>query len=1284
MPTRLNCTAIPAEALSLHDQHAEVQNNDESTSNSAKLDALGLSPEELRLKSYNSASKLASLRTHYADFATPQLPSTTVQQERYTPLLELFHDQLSKLGTSTAEQAVEDWTVSASSLLSTLAASEAAATSSPPVEPIHEHIPANRSNGHSLPGAEGLADSLRSIMTGIGQISAALQQIRAELNTNINLARQDFPHGIQEAFKAGAAALDTLRGGPAHVMPASASATVAEPDLDADTELWKWTPESIINRRRIRYDGDPEVEDVEVTEYLVHFYARSSHDDIWCEKHHHEILPFLVKRFEDDLEVRKQQQAEERERLASQESNGRLHTNTSQSVAAKQATKGSKKQVSSTVEDTSGWLLSPSSFQLSPVEPEPSQKCTLCESSCALFKKVTGASSSDDAPEEESETRSKSWMDETVNHTPVKTKTGPGDSSPMPFHIGRPWLQSEDNLLKEVTRDVTTRQLRDDAYWERLSKKFVNRTNFRELRFRWNELTGTGHINPARLVPDTWSDTNTAPPILRRSGQAAATGAPYGPASSAQTTYVVEQQTQPVPELHDTRAPPLDDMVQPQIPGSYGAPLADYQMQLMLLEQQNKRRLLLAKQEQEALDSYHTSQPAHTNRSYMPAQNNPGVMNSAVNDYQMQLMLLEQQNKRRLLRAKQEQGMLNTSQPYSAPVVQSTESSHTLPYVKADELSGMQMRYMLSEQKHKRRVGKKKERQTRNHAHRAMYSAAQHPNRELARSDWKEDSPYSMESLRAEAAYSPISKFGHHHSTQARQDWPRPQPGYHYLSCVPSTPQPQDSQHVQPSSSRLSVPVKDLENAQPPESQVGRKQFDSSDASFSEPALTGRTDMPPTHMLPPLEDERSAGNLHVAPALSYPSILDDRWGNPSGVLASRYPPILAATANSNSQRRPFSGSYLPVAQPNSAYVAEYAGGHTEPVVNDRPISENITDFPTYTRAMHEHQARQWKPVPTANSRPSCHPYDDNPYAVSDSDLHSVNPIYLRTTSAPTTISKDFKQSTAAEVAQPAKYCYKCGIHVVDCRHNKVIALQQLKSADVVNEAGPSGSGMPVDAGIRTHAGRTRLSDGIVPFETPIESAMRPVQAAMDVSHNANGMYMGTSMNIRDRGRFPGTYVESIDDPSRFITVSDTTPQASMSAPAVDGDAFNPDADSRHTPRRATVIRDYKAEDLDELHLFEDDVIFISFSTQSVEDEYWYGQNQEGESGLFPKSHVVLLPSVDDPVRANRVTACVEQLREMGFGANFNVEGIADAANGDLEFALEIIEEATDENEQAAW
>jgi hypothetical protein len=77
--------------------------------------------------------------------------------------------------------------------------------------------------------------------------------------------------------------------------------------------------------------------------------------------------------------------------------------------------------------------------------------------------------------------------------------------------------------------------------------------------------------------------------------------------------------------------------------------LPDYQMQLMLLEQQNKKRLMMARQE---LDMENVGAPG-------PVQATGS--NHALLDYQLQLMLLEQQNKKRLMIARQEGDIENGS-----------------------------------------------------------------------------------------------------------------------------------------------------------------------------------------------------------------------------------------------------------------------------------------------------------------------------------------------------------------------------------------------------------------------------------------------------------------------------------------------------------------------------------------------------------------------------------------------------------------------------------------------
>ncbi|KAL8675382.1 MAG: hypothetical protein Q9168_000213 [Polycauliona sp. 1 TL-2023] len=98
---------------------------------------------------------------------------------------------------------------------------------------------------------------------------------------------------------------------------------------------------------------------------------------------------------------------------------------------------------------------------------------------------------------------------------------------------------------------------------------------------------------------------------------------PYDPCTSPSVTPSVAPRC-----LLDTDNPVMNSITK-DTASKEPTPLNDFQMQLQLLEQQNKQRLLMAR----------------------PAQQPPHVRQ----DYQMQLMLLEQQNKKRLLMARQEQ-----------------------------------------------------------------------------------------------------------------------------------------------------------------------------------------------------------------------------------------------------------------------------------------------------------------------------------------------------------------------------------------------------------------------------------------------------------------------------------------------------------------------------------------------------------------------------------------------------------------------------------------------------
>ncbi|KAK5113455.1 hypothetical protein LTR85_010883 [Meristemomyces frigidus] len=83
-----------------------------------------------------------------------------------------------------------------------------------------------------------------------------------------------------------------------------------------------------------------------------------------------------------------------------------------------------------------------------------------------------------------------------------------------------------------------------------------------------------------------------------------------------------------------------------------GVPLEDYQMQLMLLEQQNKKRLIVARQEQDANNERANgfSQMQMQPQASMPSEPTHGQTPSgmaALEDYHMHLAVCEQQNNKR-------------------------------------------------------------------------------------------------------------------------------------------------------------------------------------------------------------------------------------------------------------------------------------------------------------------------------------------------------------------------------------------------------------------------------------------------------------------------------------------------------------------------------------------------------------------------------------------------------------------------------------------------------------
>ncbi len=105
------------------------------------------------------------------------------------------------------------------------------------------------------------------------------------------------------------------------------------------------------------------------------------------------------------------------------------------------------------------------------------------------------------------------------------------------------------------------------------------------------------------------------------------------------------------------KGPSLADIIAPPS-GANNHALPDYQMQQKLLDQQTRERLMMARQEQENRDQNDGAIANYYNPSEMGpngTQSGPGGGNHALQEYQMQYMLLEKQKKKRLMMARQEE-----------------------------------------------------------------------------------------------------------------------------------------------------------------------------------------------------------------------------------------------------------------------------------------------------------------------------------------------------------------------------------------------------------------------------------------------------------------------------------------------------------------------------------------------------------------------------------------------------------------------------------------------------
>jgi hypothetical protein len=109
---------------------------------------------------------------------------------------------------------------------------------------------------------------------------------------------------------------------------------------------------------------------------------------------------------------------------------------------------------------------------------------------------------------------------------------------------------------------------------------------------------------------------------------------------------------------------PVNPPIHSNVSAGKNSALEDYERQLMLLEQQNRKRLLMARQEQEKP----TPPRSNSNESFKSrySSSHPSISagtNPALGKYERSLLLLEQQNKERLLRERQEKEQQMASRP---------------------------------------------------------------------------------------------------------------------------------------------------------------------------------------------------------------------------------------------------------------------------------------------------------------------------------------------------------------------------------------------------------------------------------------------------------------------------------------------------------------------------------------------------------------------------------------------------------------------------------------------
>jgi hypothetical protein len=177
----------------------------------------------------------------------------------------------------------------------------------------------------------------------------------------------------------------------------------------------------------------------------------------------------------------------------------------------------------------------------------------------------------------------------------------------------------------------------------------------------------------------------------------AAAGA-QGPGKHALEDYqmqlmLLEQQNKKRLLLARAEQDKQEDLVSPSAAAGAQSPVAynpqDDEMQLDLLEQQNMKRPFFARHVQDSMYSQNIlPSPEPTSNPEIMCFTNPDIMSysemnqtmpskEGLQDYQMQLMLLEQQNKKRLLMARAEQDKMHSQNVL--PIAETTPDPEIMP-----------------------------------------------------------------------------------------------------------------------------------------------------------------------------------------------------------------------------------------------------------------------------------------------------------------------------------------------------------------------------------------------------------------------------------------------------------------------------------------------------------------------------------------------------------------------------------------------------------------------------